>query len=150
MRRIYFELDRVESVDKLMKNRSLWCSRTEQWRWRVIRTLPKDVPFYDRCVTGLKIKIGQSIHSEKVNDFDLRKRFDRFGRILHCQWINEEETEALFTFAEYGSNIFIYIFIHFFIFSYDSVDQIILTHSSLEIKQNKITLEKVPTGIPYR
>jgi hypothetical protein len=98
MHRIYFDLDRVESVNQLMKNRSLWCSQTEQWR--VTRTLPKYLPLYDRCVTGLKIKIDQSTNIEKLNELDLRKRFDRFGRILHCQWINEDRTEALFTFEE--------------------------------------------------
>jgi len=98
MHRIYFDLDRVESVDILIKNRSSWCPRTEQWR--VIRTLPKYHPFYDRCVTGLKIKIDQSTNIGKLNELDLRRRFDRFGRILHCQWINEEQTEALFIFAE--------------------------------------------------
>jgi hypothetical protein len=98
MHRIYFDLDRAESVGELIKKRSLWCSRAEQWR--VIRTHRKDIPFYDRCVTGLKIKIDQSANTGKLNELDLRKRFDRFGRILHCQWINEEQTEALFTFAE--------------------------------------------------
>lgn len=98
MRRIYFSLDRVESVDKLLKNRSVWCPPTEQWR--VMRTLPKNILLYDRCVTGLKIKIDQSTTTGKLAEFDLRSRFDRFGRILHCQWINEDQTEALFTFAE--------------------------------------------------
>jgi len=45
---------------------------------------------------------------------------------------------------------YLYIFIRFFSFSYDSVDQIILAHPSFEIKGNKINLEKTPTGIQYR
>jgi hypothetical protein len=40
-----------------------------------------------------------------------------------------------------------YILIHFFSFSYDSVDQIMLTYPSLQIKGNKINLEKARTGI---
>jgi hypothetical protein len=39
------------------------------------------------------------------------------------------------------------ILIHFFSFSYDSVDQIILTYPSLQIKGNKINFEKARTGI---
>lgn len=107
MHRIYFDLDGIKSVDKLMKYQSSWCSQTE--KWKVIRQLPKYLPFYDRCVTGLKIKIDQSTNIEKLNELDLRRRFNRFGRILHCQWINEEQTEALFTFAEYKDQTYIYI-----------------------------------------
>jgi hypothetical protein len=110
MHRIYIDLDQIESVNILMKNRSLWCPQTEQWR--VTRTLPKYLRLYDRCVTGLKIKIDQSTNRNtiirKLNELDLRKCFDRFGRILHCQWINEDRTEALFTFDESGSNKSIY------------------------------------------
>jgi hypothetical protein len=39
------------------------------------------------------------------------------------------------------------MFIRFFSFSYDYVDQIILAYPSLEIKGNKIILEKALTGI---
>ncbi len=97
MHRVYIGLDKVESVDLLMSNRSVWCPKTEQWR--VIRTLPKYLPLYDRCVTGLKIRIDQSSVGN-LNELDLRNQFRRFGRIRHCQWINDDRTEALFTFDE--------------------------------------------------
>jgi hypothetical protein len=73
----YINLDEVETVNVLMKNRSLWCSEIEQWR--VTRTLPKDLPLYDRCVTvtGLKITINQSTNRnttiKKLNELVLRK-----------------------------------------------------------------------------
>ncbi len=97
MHRVYINLDKVESADLLMKNRSVWCPKTEQWR--VIRTLPKYLSLYDRCVTGLKIRIDQS-SVEKLNELDLRNQFRHFRGIRHCQWINDDRTEALFTFDE--------------------------------------------------
>lgn len=111
MRRIYFTLNRIESVNLLMENRSSLCPRTEQCK--VIRTLSKTIPLYDRCVTGLKITIDRSNHTEKLNELDLRNRFGSVGKILHCQWMNDEKTEALFTFAEYKDSTLLYIRIFF-------------------------------------
>jgi hypothetical protein len=102
MHRIYIALDKVENVTELMKYRSSWCLKGEQWR--VTRTLPKSCPLYDRCVTGLKLKIHESTSNNasvgKLNELDLRKHFRPFGTILSCQWINVDRTEALFIFDE--------------------------------------------------
>ncbi len=96
-------LDKPESVDELMKNRSYLQFNGEQLR--VTRTLPKSCPLYDRSVTGLKIKIYQSVDDNastiRLNELDLRKHFQHFGIIRYCEWTNVDQSEALFAFSEY-------------------------------------------------
>jgi hypothetical protein len=101
--RIYITLNKQEDVDELMKHRS--SLRLNGEPFRMVRTLPKYCPLYNRQVTGLKIKIHQTVndntHAEKINEFDLRKYFQQFGIIRKCEWTNKDQAEALFTFAEY-------------------------------------------------
>lgn len=101
--RIYIILDKVGNVDTLMKQRSNLRLNGEPLK--ITRTLPKSCPLYYRSVTGLKIKIFQSIDDNastiKVNESDLRRRFERLGIIRYCQWTNKDQTEALFAFVEY-------------------------------------------------
>jgi len=46
-----------------------------------------------------------------------------------------------------NDQLYPFILIDFFSFSYDSVDRILLSYPSLKIKGNKIHLEKARTGI---
>ncbi len=102
VRRFYITLDRKESADELMKNRSNLRLNGEQLR--ITRTLPNTLVLYNQCVTGLNIKLHQydnnNIPVGKLNEYDLRKYFENFGGIRNCRWINEDQTEALFTFQE--------------------------------------------------
>jgi hypothetical protein len=101
-KRIYITLDRPESVDELMKHRP--SLRLNGELLRITRALPKFYPLYAQCVTGLMIKIHQSVNDNtaigKLNEWDLRRYFQHFGTIRSCQWTNQDQTEALFTFAE--------------------------------------------------
>ena len=102
MRRIYIKLDKPSSVDVLMKNRSTL--RFNKKQIRVTRMLPKSYIFYDRCVTGLKIKIHppnrDNLFAGTLSELDLKKHFRHLGRIVSWQWLNTDQTEALFTFSE--------------------------------------------------
>ena len=100
--RVYIKLTKLEDVNQMMRNRSNLQWNGEQLS--VTRTLPKSCPLYDRCVTGVKISIHQSVDNDgspaKLNECDLRKHFQQFGRIRYCKWTNDNQTEALFAFAE--------------------------------------------------
>ncbi len=99
---IYVILNRQEHVDQLMKQRSKLRIYGEPLR--ITRSLPKFYPLYNKSVTGLKIKIHQSVGNNattiKLNESDLRKHFKNYG-IRYCKWTNADQTEALFAFAEY-------------------------------------------------
>ncbi len=96
---IYITLNKPENVDELMNHRSSFSFNKEPLR--ITRTLPKFCPLYNKSVTGLKIKIHQSVGTVKLNESDLRKRFRNFGIIRYCKWTNADQTEALFAFKEY-------------------------------------------------
>ncbi len=96
-------MNRPENVDQLMKQRSkLWFDRKPL---RITRSLPKFCPLYNKSVTGLKIKIHQSMGNNantiKLNESDLRRHFKNYGIIRYCKWTNADQTEALFAFTEY-------------------------------------------------
>jgi hypothetical protein len=71
---------------------------------RVTRTLPKSCPLYDRCATGLRIKIQASDNNNtsvgKLTENDLKKYFQYFDNTFKCKWTNADQTEALFTFSQ--------------------------------------------------
>lgn len=97
VQRIYITLDNSDSTTELMKNRSNLKFNGELLK--ITRTLPKSCPLFNQCVTGLKIRIDQTT-AMRLNECDLKKYFQRFGIIRSCQWINKDETTALFTFDE--------------------------------------------------
>lgn len=95
-RSVYVTFSNSNGVDQLMKNRSDLKLHGELLK--VTRTIPKTYSLFDECVSGLKITIDQTNH--ELSESDLRKYFQRFGPIHKCEWINENQTEALFTFYE--------------------------------------------------
>ncbi len=96
-------MNKPENVDQLIKHRSSLWLYGEQLR--ITRTLPKFCPLYNKSVTGLKIKIHQSVNNNattiKINESDLRRYFQYYGTIRYCKWTNVDQTEALFAFKEY-------------------------------------------------
>jgi hypothetical protein len=100
---IYIILDTPENVHQLMKQRSNL--QLHGKLLRITRSLPKFYPLYNKSVTGLKIKIHQSVDNNattiKLNESYLRRYFKKFGTIRYCKWTNADHTEALFAFTEY-------------------------------------------------
>lgn len=88
-------------MDEIMRNRSHLQLNGESLT--MTRTLPNSYPLHDRSVTGVKVRIHQSVENPttKLNESDLRNYFQRFGPIRYCKWTNENHTEALFAFTEY-------------------------------------------------
>lgn len=103
MYRVYVKLNKVADVNEIMRNRNRLQLNSEPVT--VTRTLPKTCPLYDRCVTGVKVRIhpstDKSTSTTKLKESDLRNYFQHFGQIRHCEWTNENQTEALFAFTEY-------------------------------------------------
>jgi hypothetical protein len=98
MQRIYITLDKPESVDQFMRDRS--GLRLNGEHVKVKRSLPNTFPLYDRDVTGIKIMIDYNTSTGKLNENYLKKYFQQFGKILDCKWTNEDRTEALFRFEK--------------------------------------------------
>lgn len=98
LQRIHITLNKLESVNRLMDDRS--SLRLNGKQVRVKRSLPNSFPLHDRDVTGIKITINDNKSVGKLNENDLKKHFRDFGQILDCKWTNANQTEALFRFAE--------------------------------------------------
>lgn len=98
LQRIYITLNQLESVNRLMEDRSKL--RLNGYPVRVKRSLPNSFRLHDRDVTGIKVTINNYKCTGKVNENDLKRYFNNFGQFLYWKWINTCQTEALFAFAE--------------------------------------------------
>jgi hypothetical protein len=100
--RIYVQLDKSESVDKLMKCRPL---ELYGQPLRITRNIPKKQPLHDRSTTGIKITILNHSNSrnliKKLNKNKLVKYCEELvGIVKNFHWMNDEQTEALLEFDE--------------------------------------------------
>ncbi|CAF3866485.1 unnamed protein product [Rotaria sordida] len=96
-------------------------------RFLISRYNPKDIPLSGQMTPFLLIRKSEKYNNKKtlkdLIESDINKYFERFGKIVHCQW--NDDCEAILKFQHY-----------------DIVDQIILSDGPHEINGIKIDVEK--------
>ena len=91
LKKAYLNFNNKETVDRLMKMGIL---KYHEHEMKISRYLPKGYALGGYITANILL----TIHGGKIPEFDLKKYFEKFGRIVDAKW--HDDNEMILEFAE--------------------------------------------------